>query len=106
MLIYSLLHLAGYGLPLDQLKQFRQLGSLILRPPGVRGHRRCGDDHRPAGAGIRHGRGHGPGRGAPGRDLQPAGVPDLVDHYVYAIGGDGCMQEKESATRRPRWPAT
>jgi transketolase len=33
MLLYSLLHLAGYGLPLDQLKQFRQLGSLTPGHP-------------------------------------------------------------------------
>ena len=42
------------------------------RPSRIRGHAGRRDDHRPAGAGLRHGRRHGAGRGAPGRDLQPA----------------------------------
>jgi len=52
-LLYSLLHLTGYDLPLDELKQFRQWGQPHPRPPGVRRHARRGDDHRPPRPGLR-----------------------------------------------------
>ncbi len=50
MLVYSILHLSGYGVSLDDLKNFRQLGSPTAGPPRVRGRRRPGHrgDHRPA----------------------------------------------------------
>ena len=59
MLLYSLLHLTGYDLPLDQIKQFRQWGS---RTPGhpERGHTPGVEDHnRSARSGLRQRRRHG-----------------------------------------------
>ena len=67
MLLYSLLHLTGYDLPLEELKQFRQWGSHDARPPGVRRHARRRDHHRAAGPGLCQRRGHGPGRAHAGR---------------------------------------
>ena len=64
MLLYSLLHLFGYGdLSKEDIMNFRQLGS-DPGASGVRPHRGRGGDHRPAGS--RHGHGCGYGhRGAP-----------------------------------------
>ena len=62
ILQYSMLYLTGYGLTLDDLRQFRQWGSLTPGPPraghtvGRRGH------HRPAGPGLRQRGRHGDGR--------------------------------------------
>lgn len=70
MLIYSLLHLTGYDLGIEDLKNFRQLNS---RTPGrgVRLHRRRRDHHRPARPGHRQCGGHGAGGEGPGRPVQP-----------------------------------
>ena len=74
MLLYSLLHLTGYDLSLDDIKQFRQWGSKAPghpergHTPGVESH------HRPAGAGLRQRGRHGDRRSAAGRALQPAGA--------------------------------
>ena len=66
MLLYALLHLTGYpGMTLEEIKNFRQLGSKTAGPPRVRpraGHR---DHHRSAGPGPRQRRRHGAGRAAP-----------------------------------------
>ena len=52
MLIYSLLHLTGYDLPMEELKNFRQLHSKNSGPPGSGLHRRCRNHHRSAGSGY------------------------------------------------------
>ena len=72
MLLYSLLHLTGYDLPLDEIKNFRQLGSMTPGHPerAPRPGRR-GDD-RAARPGLRQRRRAGDRRGVPGRALQPA----------------------------------
>ena len=51
MLIYSLLHLTGYDLPMEELKNFRQLHSKTPGHPEVL-HRRCRNHHRSAGSGY------------------------------------------------------
>lgn len=51
MLLYSLLHLSGYDLPLSELKNFRQLHSKTPAP-GDRLYAGCGDHHRPLGQGL------------------------------------------------------
>ena len=72
MLIYSLLHLTGYGLTLDDLKDFRQWDSKTPGHPGVRPHHGRRDHHRPAGPGDRQRRGHGHRRALAGGPLQPS----------------------------------
>lgn len=52
MLIYSLLHLTGYDLPMEELKNFRQLHSKTPGHPGSGLHRRCRNHHRSAGSGY------------------------------------------------------
>jgi transketolase len=62
MLLYALLHLTGYDLSIDDLKNFRQLHSKTAGPPEVRLHARRRDDHRPARPGHHQRRRHGAGR--------------------------------------------
>jgi transketolase len=52
MLLYSLLHLTGYDLPLDELKNFRQLNSLTPGTSGIWTDPGCGNHNRPAWAGV------------------------------------------------------
>ena len=90
-LLYALLHLSGYDLPLEELKNFRQWGS---RTPG---HPEYGltpgveTDHRPARAGLRQRRRHGHRRA----QLAPVFNRPVTrsDHYIYAIVTDGDLME-------------
>lgn len=72
MLLYSLLHLTGYDLPLEEIRRFRQWGS---KTPG---HHEFGhtpgveETTGPPGPGDRQRRGNGHGREAPGRRVQPS----------------------------------
>lgn len=96
MLLYSLLHLSGYDLPLEELKRFRQLGSKTPGHPeyGVTPGVECTTG--PLGQGFANAVGMALGAkimaekfNAPGRAL--------IDHYVYAICGDGDLMEGVSA---------
>ena len=69
MLLYSLLHLTGYPLSLDEVMNFRQWGSLTPGHPESHLTPRRGDHHRAAGAGHLQRGGHGHRRGPPGRAL-------------------------------------
>src|ERR1044071_1175465 len=70
MLLYSLLHLTGYDLPLEEIRRFRQWGS---KTPGHAGRR---DHDRPAGPGPGQRRRHGDRRAPHGRPVQPSGARD------------------------------
>jgi transketolase len=92
MLLYSLLHLFGYDLPLDELKNFRQWGSKTPGHPEY-GHT-VGVEvtSGPLGQGFANGVGMGiAARMAAERfntgDFKP------IDHTIYALLGDGCLQE-------------
>ena len=71
MLLYALLHLTGYDLPMDELKRFRQLHSKTPGHPEVRPDARRRDDDRPARAGIGQCGRHGARREAARRRIQP-----------------------------------
>lgn len=92
MLLYSLLHLFGFGLTIDDLKQFRQLNSLTPGHPEY-GHT-VGVEATtgPLGAGM----GMAVGMAMAEKHLSAVfnrdGFP-VVDHYTYVLGGDGCMME-------------
>jgi transketolase len=102
MLIYALLHLSGYDLPIEELKNFRQLHSKTPATPKWASPRR-GNHHRPAGPGHHQCRGHGAGRKAAGCRVQPDGH-EIVDHHTYVFLGDGCLMEGISH-EAARWPA-
>ena len=91
MLIYSLLYLAGYEkMGIEEIKRFRVLGSHCEGHPGYRPELRHRGDHGPARAGHRQRGRHGGRRGLPERS---GFGPEIVDHYTYALVGDGCLQE-------------
>ena len=82
MLLYSTLYLTGYGLTLDDLKNFRQLGSPTAGHPEyghAAGHR---DHHRAARPGHLDRRRHGARRAHAGRALQPRGPRDRRPLHV------------------------
>lgn len=91
-LLYSLLHLYGYGLSMDDLKQFRQLGSLTPGHPEY-GHT-IGVEATtgPLGQGLGMAVGMAMGQAHLASIFNKPGY-DLFDHYVYALAGDGCMME-------------
>ena len=92
MLLYSLLHLTGYDLPLDQLKQFRQWGS---RTPG---HPEYGmtpgveTTTGPLGQGFANGVGMAIAEAFLAERFNRPGHT-IVDHYTYAIVSDGDLME-------------
>jgi transketolase len=90
MLLYGILHLAGYALPMEQLKRFRQLGSLTPGHPEV--HLTPGVDATtgPLGQGLAQAVGFALAERTLRGMYAQAG---LIDHYTYVLSGDGCLQE-------------
>ena len=90
MLIYSLLHLTGYdAMSLDELKNFRQLGSRTAGHPEY-GHAPGVEmTTGPLGQGITT----AVGMALAERMLHARFGDDLVDHYTYVLAGDGCLME-------------
>jgi len=90
MLIYSLLHLTGYeDMTLDQLKDFRQLGSITAGHPEYGHAPGIETTTGPLGQGITTAVGM-----ALAERLMNARYGDaVVDHHTYAIAGDGCLME-------------
>lgn len=90
MLLYGLLHLTGYAdFTLDQIKNFRQLGSLTAGHPEYGRGRGIETTTGPLGQGIANGVGM-----ALAERLQADRFgADLVDHYTYVFAGDGCLME-------------
>jgi transketolase len=89
ILLYSMLYLCGYGLTLDDLRAFRQWGSLtpghpeVGRTPGVE------VTTGPLGQGV----GNGVGLGMAERWLRSRFGPELVDHYTFVVCSDGDLME-------------
>ena len=92
MLLYSLLHLFGYGLTMEDLKNFRQDGSLTPGHPEY-GHT-VGVEATtgPLGAGMGMAVGMAMAEAHLAATFNKPGYP-VVDHYTFALGGDGCMME-------------
>ena len=92
MLLYSLLHLFGYGLTSEDLSQFRQDGSLTPGHPEY-GHT-IGVEATtgPLGAGMAMAVGMAMSEAHLAVKFNKEGYP-IVDHYTYVLGGDGCMME-------------
>ena len=92
MLIYSLLHLTGYDLSIEDLKQFRQLDS---KTPG---HPEYGEvpgvetTTGPLGQGLANSVGFALAEQLLAHEFNRPGF-DIVDHYTYVFMGDGCLME-------------
>lgn len=96
MLIYSLLHLTGYDLPLDELKNFRQWGSKTPGHPEYGLTPGVEITTGPLGQGFANGVGMAMGAAHLAAKFNKDGFP-LIDHYVYAIVSDGDLMEGVAA---------
>src|SRR6476620_361260 len=92
MLLYSLLHLTGYDLPLDELKNFRQFGSKTPGHPEYGLTPGVEITTGPLGQGFANGVGMAMGAAHLGAKFNKEGFA-LIDHYVYAIVSDGDLME-------------
>ena len=92
MLLYSLLNLSGYDLPLDELKKFRQLGSKTPGHPEYGHTAGVETTTGPLGQGIANAVGFALAEQLLAAEFNRDGFP-IVDHYSYAFMGDGCMME-------------
>jgi transketolase len=92
MLIYSLLHLTGYDLPMDELKNFRQLHSKTPGHPEYGYAPGVETTTGPLGQGITNAVGMAIAEKALAGQFNRDGH-HIVDHYTYVFMGDGCMME-------------
>jgi transketolase len=92
MLLYSLLHLTGYDLPLDELKNFRQWGSKTPGHPEYGLTPGVEITTGPLGQGFANGVGMAIGAAHLGAKFNQEGFP-VIDHHVYAIVSDGDLME-------------
>jgi transketolase len=92
MLLYSVLHLTGYDLPMSELRRFRQLGSKTPGHP----ERGCAPGVEtttgPLGQGISNAVGMALAERLLAAEFNRPGHT-IVDHYTYVFMGDGCMME-------------
>ncbi|MGD8123131.1 transketolase, partial [Vibrio sp. TRT 2004] len=92
MLIYSLLHLAGYELSIDDLKNFRQLHSKTPGHPEYGYAPGIETTTGPLGQGITNAVGMALAEKTLAAQFNKQGH-DIVDHFTYAFMGDGCLME-------------
>jgi transketolase len=92
MLLYSLLHLTGYDLPLDEIKNFRQWGSKTPGHPEYGLTPGVEITTGPLGQGFANGVGMAMGAAHLGARFNKEAFA-LIDHYVYAIVSDGDLME-------------
>ena len=92
MLMYSLLHLFGYGLTIEDLKQFRQFGSKTPGHPEYGHTVGVETTTGPLGQGIANAVGMAIAEKHLAAKFNREGY-DVVNHYTYCILGDGCMME-------------
>lgn len=90
MLLYSLLYLTGYeDITLDEIRNFRQLGSRTAGHPEYGHAAGIETTTGPLGQGIANSVGFSLGE----RIMNAAFGDDLVDHHTYVLAGDGCLME-------------
>ncbi|HFB52047.1 MAG TPA: transketolase, partial [Anaerolineae bacterium] len=92
MLLYSLLHLTGYDVSLDDLKHFRQWGSITPGHPEVGLTPGVETTTGPLGQGFANGVGFAIAEAFLAANFNRDGF-DVIDHYVYGIVSDGDLME-------------
>ena len=92
MLLYSLLHLSGYDLPISELKNFRQLHSKTPGHPEFGITPGVETTTGPLGQGISNAVGMALAEKLLAAEFNRPGF-DIIDHYTYAFLGDGCLME-------------
>lgn len=96
MLLYALLHLFGYPLSLDDLKQFRQWGSLTPGHPEYGHTAGVETTTGPLGQGFANAVGMAIATERLAAEFNRPGFP-IVNHYTYVYCGDGCLMEGVTA---------
>ncbi len=92
MLLYALLHLFGYDLPLSELKNFRQWGSLTPGHPEYGHTVGVETTTGPLGQGFANAVGMAMAERRLAEEFNRPGFT-VIDHYTYVYSGDGCMME-------------
>jgi transketolase len=92
MLLYALLHLTGYDLPMDELKRFRQMGSRTPGHPEVNVTPGVETTTGPLGQGIANAVGMAIAESRMAAEFNRPGHT-VVDHRTFAFVGDGCLME-------------
>lgn len=92
MLIYALLHLTGFDLPLDELKRFRQLGSKTAGHPEYGHTPGVETTTGPLGQGFANAVGMALAEKLLAAEFNTPEHP-LIDHFTYVFLGDGCLME-------------
>ena len=92
MLIYSLLHLYGYDLSIDDLKAFRKWGSKTPGHPENFVTQGVETTTGPLGQGVANAVGMALAEASLAGRYNKEGY-EIIDHYTYVIAGDGCLQE-------------
>ena len=92
MLIYSLLHLFDYGLKMDDLKNFRQLGSLTPGHPEYGHTKGIETTTGPLGQGLANAVGMAMAQEFKAAHFNKKDMK-IVDHHIFSLAGDGCMME-------------
>ncbi|NLC16303.1 MAG: transketolase [Clostridiales bacterium] len=92
MLLYSLLHLFGYGLEIEDIKNFRQLNSKTPGHPEYGHTAGVETTTGPLGQGVANAVGMAIAESMLAARFNKDGF-NIVDHYTYVIAGDGCMME-------------
>ncbi len=92
MLHYSLLHLSGYDLPIEELKNFRQLHSKTPGHPEYGYAPGIETTTGPLGQGVANAVGMAIGEKTLGAQFNQPGH-NIVDHFTYVFLGDGCLME-------------
>ncbi|MCP5200419.1 MAG: transketolase [Gammaproteobacteria bacterium] len=92
MLLYALLHLSGYDLPLEEIKNFRQLGSKTPGHPEYHDTPGVETTTGPLGQGLTNAVGMALAEAHLAARFNKPGL-NLVDHHTYVFAGDGCLME-------------
>jgi transketolase len=92
MLLYSVLHLTGYPLPMEEIKNFRQFGSKTAGHPEREVHLGIETTTGPLGQGFANGVGMALAERSLAATFNRPGHT-IVDHHTYVFLGDGCMME-------------
>src|SRR5471032_2562357 len=92
MLLYSLLHLSGYDLPIDQLKRFRQLHSKTAGHPEASEFPAIETTTGPLGQGLANAVGMALAEKVLAARFNRPGF-DIINHYTWVFVGDGCLME-------------
>ena len=92
MLLYSLLYLTGYPLKLEEIRNFRQLGSRTAGHPEVEHHLGIETTTGPLGQGLANAVGMALAEKMLAAQFNRPGF-DVVNHHTYVFMGDGCLME-------------